>query len=86
MKDCTCTGTCRGNEGLGPGWRCVLEELPRSSEGEPLPCDHRDQREQWAAVRRTEPKSIVAEKYRIPAEMLAMKNKTSHPILIDPVG
>jgi hypothetical protein len=23
-KDCTCTGTCRGPEGLGEGWACVL--------------------------------------------------------------
>jgi hypothetical protein len=25
MKDCTCVGSCRGKEGLGPGWRCVME-------------------------------------------------------------
>lgn len=24
LRDCTCTGTCKGAAGLGPGWRCVL--------------------------------------------------------------
>ncbi len=28
MKDCTCTGTCRGPEGLGEGWVCVLQKGP----------------------------------------------------------
>lgn len=28
MKTCTCTGTCKGKEGLAPGWRCALEPLP----------------------------------------------------------
>lgn len=23
---CTCTGACKGAEGLGPGWRCALEK------------------------------------------------------------
>jgi hypothetical protein len=27
-KDCTCLGTCKGAEGLGPGWRCALEIRP----------------------------------------------------------
>jgi len=24
-RDCTCLGTCKGADGLGPGWRCALE-------------------------------------------------------------
>lgn len=24
-KPCTCLGTCRGANGLGPGWRCAME-------------------------------------------------------------
>ena len=24
-RECTCLGTCKGKEGLGPGWRCALE-------------------------------------------------------------
>lgn len=23
-KECTCVGSCRGADGLGDGWRCVL--------------------------------------------------------------
>jgi hypothetical protein len=35
MKDCTCTGTCRGPEGLGDGWVCVLQkEKPVSHQTE----------------------------------------------------
>lgn len=30
-RDCTCLGTCRGADGLSPGWRCALE--PRSGNG-----------------------------------------------------
>lgn len=26
MKYCTCTGTCRGPDGLGEGWVCVLQK------------------------------------------------------------
>jgi len=25
-RPCTCLGTCRGAEGLGEGWHCVLKE------------------------------------------------------------
>ena len=25
-QDCTCLGTCRGAEGLGPRWKCALEK------------------------------------------------------------
>lgn len=28
MKDCTCIGTCRGPDGLGEGWVCVLQKGP----------------------------------------------------------
>lgn len=36
MKDCTCLGTCRGAEGLGPGWRCAV--APERCEGRyPVP-------------------------------------------------
>lgn len=24
-KPCTCLGTCKGKEGLAPGWRCALD-------------------------------------------------------------
>jgi hypothetical protein len=24
-RECTCTGSCRGADGLGPGWRCALQ-------------------------------------------------------------
>ena len=27
-KDCTCLGFCRGEDGLGQGWRCVLGKNP----------------------------------------------------------
>lgn len=29
LKDCTCLGSCRGPEGLGSGWRCVLGRTPK---------------------------------------------------------
>lgn len=25
MRDCTCVGSCRGAEGLGVGWNCVVD-------------------------------------------------------------
>lgn len=25
MQDCTCIGSCRGAEGLGAGWNCVVD-------------------------------------------------------------
>lgn len=25
MRDCTCVGSCRGKEGLGAGWQCVMD-------------------------------------------------------------
>lgn len=25
MRDCTCIGSCRGAEGLGVGWNCVVD-------------------------------------------------------------
>jgi hypothetical protein len=25
IKPCTCLGTCRGHDGLGVGWYCVLQ-------------------------------------------------------------
>jgi len=25
-RDCTCTGSCKGADGLAPGWRCALED------------------------------------------------------------
>jgi hypothetical protein len=27
-RDCTCLGTCKGPDGLGPNWRCVLGRSP----------------------------------------------------------
>lgn len=29
MRDCTCVGSCRGAKGLGPGWKCALDDGPR---------------------------------------------------------
>ena len=29
MRDCTCLGSCRGKDGLAPGYRCALEENDR---------------------------------------------------------
>lgn len=26
-RDCTCLGTCKGADGLGPGWRCVMAPM-----------------------------------------------------------
>jgi hypothetical protein len=34
-KTCTCTGTCRGKDGLGEGWRCALEVMPPDPIGNP---------------------------------------------------
>lgn len=36
-RDCTCLGTCRGAEGLGPRWKCALETPAPVSPVEPTP-------------------------------------------------
>ena len=36
-RDCTCLGTCRGAEGLGPRWKCALETPAPVSPVEPEP-------------------------------------------------
>jgi hypothetical protein len=32
MRDCTCVGSCRGAEGLGVGWNCVVANGPLEGE------------------------------------------------------
>lgn len=36
-RDCTCLGTCRGAEGLGPRWKCALESPASLAPVEPTP-------------------------------------------------
>ncbi len=36
-RDCTCLGTCRGAEGLGPRWKCALEKSASLAPVEPTP-------------------------------------------------
>lgn len=41
-RDCTCLGTCRGAEGLGPRWKCALETPAPVSPVEPPSEDEDD--------------------------------------------
>jgi hypothetical protein len=36
-KRCTCTGTCRGESGLGSGWYCALKEAPQAKAQSVIP-------------------------------------------------
>lgn len=36
-RDCTCLGTCRGAEGLGPRWKCAIEPSACLAPVEPTP-------------------------------------------------
>lgn len=32
-RNCTCLGSCKGKEGLAPGWICAMEKSPSGSDG-----------------------------------------------------
>ena len=63
MRDCTCVGSCRGAQGLGVGWNCVVDngsvedarigapsaliERPEKSEGNSAKSEGNSARLQW---------------------------------------
>ena len=49
-RDCTCLGTCRGAEGLGPRWKCALETPGPVSPVEPPSEDEDDDAPPLAVV------------------------------------
>lgn len=68
LRDCTCLGSCKGPEGLGPGWRCCLSKESMD--------DYK--RERGLAVPASTPPTLLAEQNGdlIPAEQATVTATT----------
>jgi hypothetical protein len=57
MQLCTCLGSCKGKEGLGPGWKCALETSAVASDCSKIPVDEWEEasperRAEWKEISR----------------------------------